>query len=205
MAKTNMLFGMDEDFETQDREDPIGISRGMSLLDLLGGVSSNLGLGKAVKESSGSLMEAISDLGKDLFPSKGSIDFKNKPQNQEEVKKKQTANMQRQFYSDFERSRLVYEAEKRDTQASETARILETVMSSDQKLEKLHLSTSLDEKMINTPYHIMELRRKIKEEVEQSQKAKKTQEVKKAAGPEHLLDTMAEGNKMSTTGGAGVG
>jgi len=89
----------------------------------------------------------------------------------------------------------------------EEIRIVEAGLSGEEKRSLLHVSLDYSDKHINTPYHMVNLRQKLKEGEEkkkQEEEAQKSQEIPRSGLD---LNKVAEGGQaqLSTTGGGGIG
>ncbi len=180
------------------------LSAPADLLNPIGKVGADL-----AKESVG----AIAELGKSIFniggegekkfSAKGSIDNFQKP-NEEQAKKNQEAQLKRVFYSQMEESKRNVQMNQMQHTMEEAARFEVAAMSTDEKLDTLHLNLDLDEKHIKDPYHINELRRK---KLEQIKKTKREQDAAKLAeatkGSNLLMNQNAhEGQSVTSSSGA---
>lgn len=181
------------------------LSAPADLLNPIGKLGTDL-----AKESVG----AIAELGKGIFSmgsgegekkfsSKGKIDNFQNP-TPEQNKKNQEAQLKRVFYSQMEESRRNVQVTGMQKTIEEAARFEVATMSTEEKLDNLHMNLDLDEKHINDPYHINELRRK---RIEMIKKAKREQEAAKLAeatrGSNLLMNQNAhEGQSMTSSSGA---
>lgn len=170
--------------------------------------------GGAVVDLAKSSTDAFIDLGKTIFglgektdqkfSSKGSIDNFQNP-TPEQNKKNQEAQIKRTFYSAIEEDRRNVRVAKSEKAMQDAVRLEVAAMSVTDKLDTLHLNLDLDEKHINDPYHINELRRK---KLAQLKKAKEEQlsqdmaQVTKKGNGLFLNQSAQEGQSMASASGA---
>ncbi len=150
--------------------------------------------------------DAILDLGKEIFSgftSKGSIDNFQKP-NPEQAQKQQEAQIKRNFYAQMEDSRRNVRSLNTQQAMENAARFEVASMSVGEKLDALHLNMDLDEKHINDPYHINELRRKKLEQLKEAKRQQESQQLAEVTKGKSLLlnQNAQEGQSMTSTSGA---
>ena len=151
-----------------------------------------------IKESK----SAVVDLFKELFPSKGNIDFQ-KPRDPEEEKKKHEAAYQKSFYQALETSRKDNEKLTLEQSLEEAARLTVSAMGTEEMNKTLKLNFSLERKHTQNAYHIHTLRRIKMEEFRTMQQEKQSQELASQKG-NNLMGNMnaQEGQSMVSASGA---
>lgn len=149
------------------------------------------------------------------FTSKGEIkDFQSPSAEKKEHNQKAAAEkaLERARVTIVQQEEVIFHQQKKISASKETARVLEASLTPEQKKDLLHVSLDYDDEHISNPYHLVNLRTKLKEKAE---KDKKTQErqtpvtVRRKAtnAPGINLNKVAEGGsaQLSTTGGGGIG
>lgn len=167
-------------------------------------------IGELLSETIKETATSVTGSGLDMQASLTFNEAGTKPNNLEEQKEIQDANYKRIVYSRLEESRRNAQRFAHERALDEEARLEVSVMLPEEKMKALHLNTSFDEKNIKDAYHIQELRRKKREQLETSMQSEKTQTIAASAVKVDLNSTMEGGTgrgtiNISSTGGAGAG
>lgn len=185
---------------------------------------------KAVVDVAQDAGEALLDLGKAIlgfgeenheskqtkhFPSNGEIGNFQQPKPEAQVvvdKKKAEAKLAQARYTIVAQQEVINTQQQKIKKDRETLRIVGSAMSGEEKRKLLHVSLDYDEEHLKNPYHMVNLRQKLKEQFEEKEKQDKAQSLpiisKRAPGaPGINLNKVAEGGQaqLSTTGGGGIG
>ena len=204
--KRPLIFGGFEDMETES-ESPLD---SIPLPNIDTSLVANLAADTA---------EAVRDIVKDIFgitekkgeqfASKGEIkDFQKGPSSAEEGKKKAEAQLAQARIQVVTQEEIIVSQKEQMKKQKEEIRIVESGLSGEEKRSLLHVSLDYSDKHINTPYHMVNLRQKLKEEEEkkkQEEDAQKSQDIPRAGGIN--MNKVSEGGQaqLSTTGGGGIG
>lgn len=156
-----------------------------------------LDLGKEAKSFGGALKDLVFEQ-IISFPAKGSIEF-NKPKNSDEEKRKAEA-----MAIINQNTQTVIHADQnyQNSLEAEYARNMQIIFGGQRSQENIngYLKLQAGYRGSTGISHLVQARQEELDQnraMEKAEKAKKQQAVQAASGPEHLLDTMAEGNKMS--------
>ncbi len=208
------MIGDFEEFEAERAQSPQGqssaapnpffsafLSAPADLLDPASKMATDL-----AKDSADSLIDlgkTILGVGEKKFSPKGSIDNFQNP-TPEQTKKQQEAQVKRNFYASLEESRRNAQGMNQQKAIEQAVRMEVAAMSVTDKLDTLHLSLDLDEKHIQDPYHINELRRKKIEQIKEAKKQKESQELIAVTKNGNLLlnQNAQEGQSMTSSSGA---
>lgn len=160
-----------------------------------------------VKETGG----ALTDLLKEAFPVKGTLNFQEKkPQQSASAEasadnaKQQEAYRKREFYQKMEANRKDVENQKMTQAMEDLARMEVAGMSATEKNVIEGLNADLKAEYTNNPYHINNIRRKKLDQIKQAKRQQQSQEIAAQAGQKSLVNSLdaQEGQSMVSASGA---
>ena len=157
-----------------------------------------------VKETTG----ILTDLLKEAFPVKGTLNFQEKKQqpqeNPEHQKKQQEAYRKKDFYNQMEANRRGVESQKMTQAMEDLARMEVAGMSAVEKNMMEGLNADLKAEYTNNPYHINNIRRKKLEQIKQAKKQQQAQSMAAASGNKSLVNSLdaQEGQSITSSSGA---
>jgi hypothetical protein len=217
MSKLKVFGGFD-DIETEEESPlsdiPNAIARAFEgapaelldpTVDLVKDIS------KETADAAVDLVKEVFGLGEKKFTPKGEIkDFHDPNAKEKTEKSKAEVQLARARVQIVQQEEVIVAQQDKIKKSKEVARIVGAGLSSDQKKDLLHVSIDYAEEHIDNPYHMVNLRQKLKEQEERKKKedeARQVQSIKIKGKGGIDMNKVAEGGQaqLSSTGGGGIG